>query len=302
MKNAILISVLCTVAGCALDSPKDLAMWHYRQDPAKSTAMNVALATGLTDGKPGSLRDGHGDPHDLADGCEQISYGRTAAGLAASGRDAAVDVETGLLGDAPPTDDQSTPHIYAFMPKREAGNGYAAATRLQGMVTQAMAKALVLQGFRTRAGDPETDDAFTIVGGHCGENGIRCTGDAEFSYMPMNILARSRWDGGVSLAQAPDFVGGGPAWFFRGSAGIGAIRDADHRRPDTLDNGEVHLADAGLDMARLYRDMTRFLPAWVYIYDPDAGGRPAMFSQDRMLRFTAPRPHALAKEADRHRG
>lgn len=302
MRNAILISVLCTMAGCSLDSPKNLAMWHYRQDPAKSTAMNVALATGLTDGRPGSLRDGQTDPRDLAHGDEQISYGQTAAALAASGTDAAVDMETGLLGDGAPTDGQSTPHIYAFMPKQEAGNGYAAATRLQDMVDTAMAKALSLQGFRTHAGDPETDDAFTIVGGHCGEDGVRCTGDAEFSYMPMNILTRSRWDGGVSLAEAPDFVGGGPAWYFRGSAGIGATRDADHRRAGSLDNGEVNLADAGIDMARLYRDMSRFLPSWVYIYDPDAGGRPAMFSRGQALRFTMPKPRALARENRQHRG
>jgi hypothetical protein len=302
MRIPILISLLCAFAGCSLDSPKNLAMWHYRQDPAKSTAMNVALATDLTDGHRGSLRDDHGDPRDLAAGDEQIRYGRTAAGLSASGADAAVDVETGLLGDPSPTDGQSTPHIYAFMPKRESGNGYTAASRLRGMVTRGMVKALALQGFRTRAGDPETDDAFTIVGGHCSENGIRCTGDAAFSYMPTNILSRSRWDGGIGLAEAPDFVGGGPVWFFRGYAGIGAIRDADHRQPGSLDNGEVDLADAGLDMTRLYRDMTRFLPAWVYIYDPDAGGRPAMFNQGQTLRFTAPRPHVLAKETGQHRG
>lgn len=293
MRNAILIAILCTMAGCALESPKGLAVWHYRHQPAQSEAMNVALAAGLADGSSGVL-------HDLDHGNERISYGQTAPAAAASGNDAAIDMETGLLGDGRLTDEQSTPHIYAFMPGQDAGNGYAAAAKLQRMVSKAMARALSLQGFQAQAADPEADGSFAISGGACAEHGIRCTGDTDFSYMPTNMLTKSRWDGGIRVAEGPDFVGGGPVWFFKGYAGIGAARDVAHRQSEA-DNGQVRLADIGLDMARLYRDMSRALPAWVYVYDPDDGGAPAMFTAGRTLRFTAPVAHAQAKEAVRHR-
>lgn len=299
MRNAILMSTLLTMAGCALNSPENLAMWHYQHNPAKSEAMNVALATGLTDGKAGTLRDGYRDPPAIAEVDDIISYGRTAPGVDPSGMDATIDVETGLLGDSSLTDEQATPHIYAFMPRRQAGNGYGAAARLQHMVDQAMSEALTQQGFRAQLDKPEADGSFTVVGRHCGENGVHCTADASFSYLPSNILDGSRWDGGVLVKKGPDFVGGGPIWFFRGSAGFGVLRDANHRRHGETDSGEDTPGQVGLDMARLYRGMSRNLPSWVYIYDPydqDSQGRPVIFTKGKALRFISPAARTAARE------
>lgn len=300
MRNVILMSALLTMAGCALNSPESLSMWHYRHNPAMSEAMNVALAVGLTDGKAGTLRDGYRDPRYVANVDDIVNYGQTAPGLDPSGMDATIDVETGLLGDSSLTDDQSTPHIYVFMPRRKASNGYDAATRLQRMVDRAMSEALTRQGFRAQLDKPNADGSFVVTGGHCEENGIHCTVGSSFNYLTSNVLDGSRWDGGVLVDKGPEFVGGGPVWFFRGSAGFGVLRDADHRHHGEMDNGEDTPGEVGMNMTRLYRDTSHYLPSWVYIYDPydpDSGGRPVIFTAGKTLRFISPAAHTAARES-----
>lgn len=305
------------LAGCSGAPPKSspaVPLWQQappaQYNPRASQALNIALATGLTDPVKGPLFDvSRADlPADIRsqpapDVARKITRGldlAMAADLFTGGARGMSLGSQNVLGVAylisavaggPPKHPAAKAQEIVWMPRSMAPTATAAADLLKSITQQAVQKVLADQGWTIKTIQADTGGLMktriealtTYVGGDvCG--------------VRVHCLLKAYADGPAEAAATPSFAGGGPAWvwsngmpgreksFDRGFSW--GISELDLNPPHTPNQGRQLM----LDFEDLLLRMTKYMPAWVYVYRPPGKSRPypRIYSQGNELTFIEP--------------
>lgn len=287
-------TVICALAlhGCAGTGIKTA----YESDMASSEALNVLMAAGLVS-KPGRgpIRDlpREDRPQGVSEGNAALDVGFAAVNAfspplgVAGGLAAGVSGATLLLpSGGTPLDDVV---VLAWMPAHQATDAEAARIRMDELLDGAMKRAMDVfpAPYRPVANPPAgmyrmpISGMIDVYGGPCSREGIRCRYWAGVYKKPIS-------------APAPDFLGGGPSWTWRGSE-YGA---STFHYSAVDESGFLHKYHPWLPDLEFYRAMSAELPEWVYLYlgpgtvslGPKRGFLqvPAVLNRGRTLAFVEP--------------
>lgn len=302
------------LAGCASSPSRKLMEQHYGGHAGRSEALNVALASGLTECTeegctpladlpraelPAELRDApsYVDRNARQYNANMYWAGATLLGASNSiglGRFAAsgLMVVEALLKPSILPHAALKPQVIAWMPKALAEDAKAAERQLEAMLQEAVRKHLpegyALAGTPEKAIVPEGHILEYVTGPGCAdpEQGPR----EEQCWLDVWAAKPE------ALDRAPGWVGvSGPVWHWRpwepGARNVGHSATIRAEVNALMPNGILFQNHPTMYTAEDLVKLSAELPAWVYLYWPptEATGAPLMFNQGRVLFFLEPK-------------
>lgn len=313
--GALLVSAQAT-AGLFSFDPEDNDNPYLEADTARSTALNLALATGLTRKETGPLTDlPRADlPQDLRNapsstfqnssnltthlamsGLNFAKMGNAIQGLSFNLRGGA-DMAMALFAPKQLPHPATTVQTLAWMPGSQAENKKQAKEQMESIVREAVLRTMV-EDYGWTTYEQEVDIGGTLTGpklvmrtffkggGQCGIT-VHC-------YVGANVSSPHK------SAGTPDLIGpAGPAWSWRNwlwrdkstkrrrLAGFVDVRTLEFGIPEEA-------VDIGLsDWRGFLFNLSKHYPDWVVVYYPPSqeANYPALFRQGQELLFVEPLP------------